>query len=208
MADFPGVASACSNTPATAHPDVSAARARLSCTDTDAVAATSRRSSGRWATTTLDGFIGATVPARSPSTTRPHYPSHRAYCRRLARRLRTSTGRSPTRVSCCRSTRPTWRCRHHFRSVGSRRRATGAPTSPTRSTSLNGSLDGIPREQMRLHVCWGNYGGPHHHDIPLAEIIGEALRSNVGAIYVEAGNPRHAHEWRVFEDVEAPRRQR
>jgi 5-methyltetrahydropteroyltriglutamate--homocysteine methyltransferase len=51
-------------------------------------------------------------------------------------------------------------------------------------------------------VCWGNYGGPHHKDVPLSEIIGEALRVNAGSIYVEGANPRHAHEWRVFEDVD------
>ena len=69
---------------------------------------------------------------------------------------------------------------------------------------MNGALEGIPPEHVRLHVCWGNYGGPHNHDIPLADIIGPVLRSNVGAIYVEAGNPRHAHEWELFEDVKLP----
>ena len=63
------------------------------------------------------------------------------------------------------------------------------------------ALDGIPPEQVRLHVCWGNYGGPHHKDVPLEEIIGEALRVNAGTIYLEGANPRNAHEWRVFEQV-------
>ncbi len=57
---------------------------------------------------------------------------------------------------------------------------------------------------MRLHVCWGNYGGFHHKDVPLAQIIGEVLRVNAGTIYVEGANPRHAHEWRVFDEVDLP----
>ena len=57
---------------------------------------------------------------------------------------------------------------------------------------------------MRLHVCWGNYAGPHHKDVPLEQIIGEVLKVNAGTIYVEGANPRHAHEWRVFEDVKLP----
>ncbi len=73
---------------------------------------------------------------------------------------------------------------------------------PLAVDALNAALDGIPEERIRLHVCWGNYGGPHHKDVPLEEIIGEALRVNAGTIYVEGANPRHAHEWRVFEDVD------
>ena len=57
---------------------------------------------------------------------------------------------------------------------------------------------------MRLHVCWGNYAGPHHKDVPLKKIIGEVLKANVGTIYLEGANPRHEHEWRVFEEVELP----
>ncbi len=57
---------------------------------------------------------------------------------------------------------------------------------------------------MRLHVCWGNYGGPHHKDVPLRDIIDPVLRVNAGFVYVEGANPRHEHEWRVFEDVSLP----
>ncbi|MBS1676220.1 MAG: cobalamin-independent methionine synthase II family protein [Actinobacteria bacterium] len=75
---------------------------------------------------------------------------------------------------------------------------------PLAIESLNATLEGIPAEQVRLHVCWGNYAGPHHHDVPLADVVGEVLKANVGSIYVEGGNPRHEHEWRVFEDVPLP----
>jgi 5-methyltetrahydropteroyltriglutamate--homocysteine methyltransferase len=70
---------------------------------------------------------------------------------------------------------------------------------------LNAALEGLPRERVRLHLCWGNYAGPHVRDIPLREIIGVALGANVGALSFEAANPRHAHEWRVFRDVDLPK---
>ena len=53
-------------------------------------------------------------------------------------------------------------------------------------------------------MCWGNYAGPHHKDVPLGEIITDVLNVNAGTIYVEGGNPRHEHEWRVFQDTKVP----
>ena len=70
--------------------------------------------------------------------------------------------------------------------------------------ALNHALGNIPADRVRLHLCWGNYEGPHHRDIPLREIIGTALKANVGAISFEGANPRHEHEWAVFEDVNLP----
>jgi 5-methyltetrahydropteroyltriglutamate--homocysteine methyltransferase len=69
---------------------------------------------------------------------------------------------------------------------------------------LSEALAGLPRERLRLHMCWGNYEGPHNHDIPLADIIDIAIQAPVGAISIEAANPRHAHEWQVFREVELP----
>ncbi len=69
---------------------------------------------------------------------------------------------------------------------------------------LNEALAGLPRERVRLHMCWGNYEGPHNHDIPLLDILDIALQANVGAISIEAANPRHAHEWKVFREVQLP----
>ena len=62
----------------------------------------------------------------------------------------------------------------------------------------------IPADRMRLHLCWGNYEGPHNHDIPLREIIEPVLRTRPQAISFEGANPRHEHEWSVFEDVKLP----
>jgi 5-methyltetrahydropteroyltriglutamate--homocysteine methyltransferase len=70
--------------------------------------------------------------------------------------------------------------------------------------ALNHALDGIPRERVRLHVCWGNYEGPHHHDAPMELVLPIALRANVGALLFESSNPRHAHEWEVFANTALP----
>ena len=74
----------------------------------------------------------------------------------------------------------------------------------THVEALNDALDGIPSDRARLHVCWGNYPGPHHLDVPLRDIIDLALEVNADGLYIEAANPRHGHEWAVFEDVELP----
>jgi 5-methyltetrahydropteroyltriglutamate--homocysteine methyltransferase len=69
---------------------------------------------------------------------------------------------------------------------------------------LNHALDGIPPEQLRIHLCWGNYEGPHHCDVPLADIADIVFKARPSAISLEAANPRHAHEWQVFETVKLP----
>ena len=68
--------------------------------------------------------------------------------------------------------------------------------------ALNHALAGIPKDRVRLHVCWGNYEGPHHHDAPMEVVLPIALRANVGAILFESSNPRHAHEWEVFANTD------
>jgi 5-methyltetrahydropteroyltriglutamate--homocysteine methyltransferase len=70
--------------------------------------------------------------------------------------------------------------------------------------ALDHALANVPPEQARLHLCWGNYEGPHHYDVPLADILDLVLAARPGAVSFEAANPRHAHEWRVFERVKLP----
>jgi 5-methyltetrahydropteroyltriglutamate--homocysteine methyltransferase len=70
--------------------------------------------------------------------------------------------------------------------------------------AINHAVANIPADRIRLHLCWGNYEGPHHHDVPLRDIINPVLDANVGAISFEAANPRHEHEWTVFKKVKLP----
>ena len=73
-----------------------------------------------------------------------------------------------------------------------------------RVDALNHALTGIPREKVRLHVCWGSHHGPHHDDIPLRDIIDLIFRVRAGSFSIEASNPCHEHEWRVFEEAKLP----
>jgi len=70
--------------------------------------------------------------------------------------------------------------------------------------ALNHALANVAPDQARLHLCWGNYEGPHHHDVALADIIDIVFLARPSAISLEAANPRHAHEWAVFEQVQLP----
>ena len=70
--------------------------------------------------------------------------------------------------------------------------------------ALNYATRNIPAEKMRMHICWGNYAGPHHFDIPWSRIASEVLRAKPRVLLLEAANPRHAHEWSVFETLRIP----
>ena len=69
---------------------------------------------------------------------------------------------------------------------------------------LNHALRNVPAERVRMHVCWGNYEGPHHHDVPLARLLPIVVKVRAQGLLFEAANPRHAHEWAVFKDVKVP----
>ena len=70
--------------------------------------------------------------------------------------------------------------------------------------AMNRAVANIAPEQLRMHLCWGNYEGPHHCDVPLADVIDIVFRGRPTAIAIEAANPRHAHEWALFEKVRLP----
>jgi 5-methyltetrahydropteroyltriglutamate--homocysteine methyltransferase len=70
--------------------------------------------------------------------------------------------------------------------------------------ALNRALANLPPERLRMHLCWGNYEGPHHHDVALADVIDIAFEARPSGISFEAANPRHAHEWKLFERVKLP----
>jgi 5-methyltetrahydropteroyltriglutamate--homocysteine methyltransferase len=70
--------------------------------------------------------------------------------------------------------------------------------------ALNHALSGIPADRVRLHICWGNYEGPHTHDIPLAKILPIALKAKPVALLLEGANPRHGHDWAIWETQKLP----
>jgi 5-methyltetrahydropteroyltriglutamate--homocysteine methyltransferase len=73
-----------------------------------------------------------------------------------------------------------------------------------RIEALNHALDGLPQDQLRMHLCWGNWAGPHTHDVPLRDILDLVFEARPSAISFEGANPRHEHEWAVFKDVKLP----
>ncbi|MGZ8441817.1 MAG: cobalamin-independent methionine synthase II family protein [Candidatus Binatia bacterium] len=73
-----------------------------------------------------------------------------------------------------------------------------------RVDALNHGLRDIPPDRVRFHTCWGSYHGPHKYDIPLRDIIDLILKVNANTISIEAANPRHEHEWRVWDEVKLP----
>lgn len=70
--------------------------------------------------------------------------------------------------------------------------------------ALNAATDGLPRERMRIHICWGNYEGPHDCDIPLDKVIHLLMNANPSTLLFEAANPRHEHEWTVWQSADIP----
>jgi 5-methyltetrahydropteroyltriglutamate--homocysteine methyltransferase len=70
--------------------------------------------------------------------------------------------------------------------------------------ALNSATEGLPADRMRLHICWGNYEGPHTHDLPLTKIIDIAFKGRPQAISIEAANPRHDHEWEDLKEIAIP----
>jgi 5-methyltetrahydropteroyltriglutamate--homocysteine methyltransferase len=132
-----------------------------------------------------------------------HYPSEEAYLYALADAMRVEYRAIANAGLVIQIDAPDAAMGRHgqFRneSLETFRRATAQ-----RVEALNHALDGIPEEQVRYHICWGNYEGPHTYDVPLVEIVDLVLAVRAGAYSVEAANPRHAHEWQVWEDVKLP----
>ena len=73
-----------------------------------------------------------------------------------------------------------------------------------RIEAVNHALQGVPEDRVRYHICWGSWHGPHTHDLPLKHVIDLMLKVKAGAYSVEAANPRHEHEWKIWKEVKLP----
>jgi 5-methyltetrahydropteroyltriglutamate--homocysteine methyltransferase len=151
-----------------------------------------------------EGFLNAASPgvvaAFMPNA---HYPSHEAYIEALAGVLRTeyeaiAAAGFLLQVDC-----PDLAMARHtgFQDLDDEAFLARAALHVD---ALNHALANVPRERIRLHVCWGNYEGPHDHDIALARILPIVLKAKAQAIAFEAANPRHEHEWTVWRDARIP----
>jgi 5-methyltetrahydropteroyltriglutamate--homocysteine methyltransferase len=205
VANFPNLAMRLFATPAMAHLVFANCTGPVEVKDPDAV----RRDIGR-----LERALGdvprenAFLPAVSPGQIafnfpNQHYSGHEEYLGALADAMRHEYTAITDAGFNLQIDSPDLAMAAHCRSVGTSIESWDTHL-PLAIEALNAALDGIPPEQVRLHVCWGNYAGPHHKDVPLRDIVEPVLKANVGAIYVEGANPRHAHEWEVFKEVRLP----
>ena len=151
-----------------------------------------------------EGFLSAASPGVISLFFRnDHYASHEAYLAAIAEAMRheyETIARAGliVQIDC-----PDLAMGRHIQyarlSLGEFRKAARLHVE-----ALNHATANIPREQLRMHVCWGNYEGPHHYDVALADIIDVVFTARPAAISFEAANPRHGHEWTVFERVKLP----
>lgn len=205
VADFPNLAMRLFNTPAMAHLVFSNCVGPVELKDKDAVHRDVERFKRALnGADPANAFMGAISPGQIAfNYPNQYYDSHETYLGAVADELSYEYRAITDAGFKLQIDSPDMAMAAHCRSVGS---SVGDWHThlPLAVQALNAALAGIAPEQVRLHVCWGNYGGPHHKDVPLADIIGEVLKVNAGTIYVEGANPRHAHEWRVFEETRLP----
>jgi 5-methyltetrahydropteroyltriglutamate--homocysteine methyltransferase len=132
-----------------------------------------------------------------------HYPTHEAYIRAIAEAMKTEyeaicAAGYILQVDC-----PDLAMSRHIQfkdlSLTDFRK-----TIEMHIEALNHALANVPPDRTRIHLCWGNYEGPHHHDVPLRDIADIVFKTRAMGISYEASNPRHEHEWAVFKDSKLP----
>ena len=132
-----------------------------------------------------------------------HYPTHEAYIRAIAEAMKTEyeaicAAGYILQVDC-----PDLAMSRHiqFKDLSL---AEFRKTIEMHIEALNHALANVPPDRTRIHLCWGNYEGPHHHDVPLRDIADIVFKTRAMGISYEASNPRHEHEWAVFKDSKLP----
>lgn len=149
-------------------------------------------------------FMNAVTPGQiSFNFPNRHYPSHEAYLQAVAEAMRVEYEAIVAAGFTLQVDAPDTAAAAHMRTEGSDVPDFRAHLELALD-ALNHALANVPKERVRIHVCWGNYIGPHHLDVELAEIIRPLLRTHAQVVSFEAANPRHEHEWEVFRDVEVP----
>ncbi len=205
VADYPNLAMRLFNTPAMAHLVFANCVGPVEVKDPDAVhrdVDRLRRALGD--TPPEQAFVCAVSPGQVSFNFPDHYyGSHEKYLEAVGQALRHEYKAITDAGFNVQIDSPDLAMAAHSRSLGSSI-VSWDRHLPMAIDALNAALDGIPEKQVRLHVCWGNYAGPHHKDVPLRDILEPVLKANAGTFYVEGANPRHEHEWEVFKEVPLP----
>ncbi|HSE93049.1 MAG TPA: cobalamin-independent methionine synthase II family protein [Methylomirabilota bacterium] len=206
LVDFPGMARRVFGDPGRARRKTPACTGPVSLRDADAARADVANLQAGLAQSggAREGFLTAASPGVISLFFRnDHYPSHEAYLFAIAEAMKheyqtVAKAGLVLQVDC-----PDLAMGRHIQfadlSVEEFRKM-----ARLHIEALDHALAAVPPDQSRVHLCWGNYEGPHHHDVPLADIVDIVFTARPNGISFEAANPRHAHEWRVFERVKLP----
>ena len=151
-----------------------------------------------------EGFMTAASPGLVPVfQTNRHYPSHEAYVEAIAAAMQDEYEAIVKAGFVLQLDCPDLAMARHtsFQELGE---AEFLKRAAFHVDVLNNALRNVPADRARIHICWGNYEGPHDHDIDFAKVAPVLVKAKPQALVVEAANPRHAHEWTVWQDVKLP----
>jgi 5-methyltetrahydropteroyltriglutamate--homocysteine methyltransferase len=151
-----------------------------------------------------EGFMTAASPGLVPVfQTNRHYPSHEAYVEAIAAAMQDEYEAIVKAGFVLQLDCPDLAMARHtsFQELGE---AEFLKRAAFHVDVLNNALRKIPADRARIHICWGNYEGPHDHDIPFAKVAPILVKVKPMALAVEAANPRHAHEWTVWQETKLP----
>jgi 5-methyltetrahydropteroyltriglutamate--homocysteine methyltransferase len=151
-----------------------------------------------------EGFMTAASPGLVPVfQNNRHYPSHEAYVEAIAAAMQEEYEAIVEAGFVLQLDCPDLAMAHHT-SFQDLNEADFLKRAAFHVEVLNHALRNVPADRCRIHICWGNYEGPHDHDIDFAKVAPILVKAKPMALVVEAANPRHAHEWRVWQDIKLP----
>ena len=154
--------------------------------------------------TVVEGFMTAASPGLVPVfQTNSHYPTHEAYVEAIAAAMQEEYEAIVNAGFVLQLDCPDLAMAHHT-SFQDLSETDFLKRAAFHVEVLNHALRNVPADKARIHICWGNYEGPHDHDIPFAKVAPILVRAKPMALVVEAANPRHAHEWTVWQDLKLP----
>jgi 5-methyltetrahydropteroyltriglutamate--homocysteine methyltransferase len=152
----------------------------------------------------VEGFMTAASPGLVPVfQTNAYYPSHEAYVEAIAACMQEEYEAIANAGFVLQLDCPDLAMAHHT-SFQELNEADFLKRAAFHVEVLNHALRNVPADRSRVHICWGNYEGPHDHDIPFAKVAPILVKAKPQALVVEAANPRHAHEWTVWQETKLP----
>ena len=153
---------------------------------------------------TVEGFMTAASPGLVPVfQTNRHYPNHETYVEAIASAMQQEYEAIVEAGFALQLDCPDLAMAHHT-SFQDLSEADFLKRAAFHVEALNHAVRNIPADRMRIHICWGNYEGPHDHDIDFAKVAPILIKAKPMALVIEASNPRHAHEWTVWRDLKLP----